>query len=90
MLSILYNTFKDIVSKRKDYEIFKEDEHISGRLEPDHSGFYDLIKPLNDKEQFIFTLKYIYEYSMQEISEMTKIKERALKEVVKEAKEKLR
>ena len=90
LLSILYNSFKDIVSKRKAHELFNEDEHISSRLEPDNSGFYDLINPLNEKEQFIFTLKYIYEYTMKEISEMTRIKERALKEMIKEAKEKLR
>ena len=58
-------------------------------IEPSYASFFDLIKYLTDDEKIVFTLKYIYEYSNSEISEITNIKERQLKEVIKNGKGKI-
>ena len=61
-------------------------------IEPSYASFFDLIKYLTDDEKVVFTLKYIYEYSnseISEISEITNIKERQLKEVIKNGKGKI-
>ena len=89
LIGIFYNSFKDAIRKNRHDEALDENMVSQTTIEPSYASFFDLIKYLTDDEKVVFTLKYIYEYSNSEISEITNIKERQLKEVIKNGKGKI-
>jgi len=55
-----------------------------------NTGFFELIKPLAENERTIFTLRYVYEYQIDEIAEVVGLKSGTVKSKISRALEKLR
>jgi len=91
LTGIAVNCFRDLVKTENRFQA------LNAGLEPkyhpvdnDSQGFFDLIKPLSNQERLIFTLRYIYEYNIEEIAQMTKIKPGTVKSKISRALQRLR
>ena len=75
-------------SRYSEFEGAVEDSYIST---PDSNDeFFKLIRPLNDEEKQLFVLRYVYEYSIDEIGQMLDIKPGTVKSKLSRGVEKLR
>jgi RNA polymerase sigma-70 factor, ECF subfamily len=91
LTGIAVNCYKDLSHKENRYlslEVMDEPSYT-----PEfggNSGFYELIRPLTEEERTIFTLRYIYEYRIDEIAETVGLKSGTVKSRMSRALEKLR
>jgi RNA polymerase sigma-70 factor (ECF subfamily) len=79
--------------------IQKENQHLSlnAKDEPSYTphlegniDFFNLIKPLTEDEKILFTLKYVYEYQINEIADLLNQKSGTVKSKISRALEKLK
>jgi len=91
LTGIAVNCYKDLSNKESQYlslEVIDEPSYT-----PDfggNTGFFELIKPLAEDERTIFTLRYVYEYQIDEIAEVVGLKSGTVKSKISRALEKLR
>ena len=91
LTGIAVNCYKDLSNKENQYlslEVIDEPSYT-----PDlggNTGFFELIKPLAEDERAIFTLRYVYEYRIDEIAEVVDLKSGTVKSKISRALEKLR
>lgn len=91
MIRILINNCKDIIRKRKgdiSIEVMPQVEHSEnqGSLQ----GFRELVAPLKEKDQSIFTLYYVYGLKIKEIAAYMGMKENTVTSRLKRGRETLR
>ena len=67
----------------------KDEPNYTPHLEG-NTDFFNLIKPLNEDEKVLFTLKYVYEYQVNEIADLLNQKLGTVKSKLSRAVEKLR
>lgn len=91
MIRILINNCKDMIRKRKSdisIEVMPEVEHQ--KSQEDLQGFRELVAPLKEKDQSIFTLYYVYGLKIKEIAECMGMKENTITSRLKRGREILR
>lgn len=90
LTGIAVNCFNDLIATENRYQSL--DQHLEPQAadHDDSRAFYDLIKPLTQEERLIFVLRYIYEYQIDEIAEMTQLKPGTVKSKISRALERLR
>lgn len=91
MIRILINNCKDLLrAQRGDISIEglpeTEDRATGGQL----SGFQELVEPLQEQDQSIFTLYYVYGLKVKEIAACMNMKENTVSSRLKRGKETLR
>lgn len=91
LTGIAVNCFKDMAKKEQKYIAIDavDEPSYSPQLEGD-SGFFNLIKPLTGEEKILFTLKYIYEYQVNDIADFLDQKPGTIKSRISRALEKLK
>ena len=91
LTGIAVNCFKDMVKKEQQYTALDahDEPSYSPQLEG-NSGFFNLIKPLTEDERILFTLKYIYEYRVNDIADFLDLKPGTVKSRISRALEKLK
>lgn len=91
MIRILINNCKDILRKRKgdvSIEVMSEVEHP--KSQESLQGFRELVAPLQEKDQSIFTLYYVYGLKIKEIASCMGMKENTVTSRLKRGRELLR
>ena len=91
LTGIAVNCFNDLIKTENRYQAL--DEYFEPRYEAkfdDSKAFFDLIKPLNKEERLIFVLKYVYEYKIDEIAQMTALNSGTVKSKISRALDRLR
>jgi RNA polymerase sigma-70 factor (ECF subfamily) len=91
LTGIAVNSFKDLIIKENQY--ISIDEHNEPSYTPDLDGdrdFFSLISPLTNEERLIFTLRFVYDYQVDEIGDFLDIKSGTIKSKLSRAIEKLR
>lgn len=91
MIRILINNCKDMIRKRRgnvSIEVMPEveDQEAKGSLQ----GFRELVASLEEKDQSIFTLYYVYGLKIREIADCMDMKENTVSSRLKRGKETLR
>lgn len=91
MIRILINNCKDMIRKRRgnvSIEVMPEvgDQEAKGSLQ----GFRELVAPLEERDQSIFTLYYVYGLKIREIADCMGMKENTVSSRLKRGKETLR
>ena len=91
LTGIAVNCFKDACKSEQSYVELGDGEEPSHTPElGENSEFYRLIKPLIAEERTLFTLRYIYDYSVDEIAALTDLKPGTVKSKLSRAMEVLR
>jgi RNA polymerase sigma-70 factor (ECF subfamily) len=91
LTGIAVNCYKDLIRKENQYlslEVIDEPSytpHLGG-----NTDFFNLIKPLTEDEKALFTLRYVYEYHINEIADFLGLKSGTVKSRISRALEKLR
>lgn len=91
LTGIAVNTFKDLVRKDNEHSSLDDKDkpsykpHLDGNLD-----FFNLIKPLTEDEKILFTLKYVYEYQINEMADLLNLKSGTVKSRISRALEKLK
>ena len=91
LTGIATNCYKDFIHKEDRYlslEVMDEPSYT-----PDlggNAGFFELIKPLAEDERTMFTLRYVYDYKINEIAETLGLKSGTVKSKISRALEKLK
>jgi len=91
LTGIAINCFNDLIDIENHYQPLES--HHEPSHQPNHhqsEGFYQLIRPLSSEERAIFTLKYVYEYKIEEIGEIMNLKPGTVKSKISRALERLR
>ncbi len=91
LTGIAVNCFKDMIKKDQKYTDLDSgsEPSYSPQLEG-NTGFFDLIAPLTEDEKILFTLKYIYEYQINDIADFLDLKPGTVKSKISRALEKLK
>ncbi len=91
LTGITVNCYKDLIQKENQHlSLNAKDEpsytpHLEGNID-----FFNLIKPLTEDEKILFTLKYVYEYQINEIADLLNQKSGTVKSKISRALEKLK
>jgi RNA polymerase sigma-70 factor (ECF subfamily) len=91
LTGIAVNCCRDLLKDASRYSEFEgavEDSHTS--TSDSNDEFFKLIRPLNDEEKQLFVLRYVYEYTIDEIAQMLDIKPGTVKSKLSRGVEKLR
>lgn len=91
LTGIALNCFKDLRRDHWDYVPLVEADEP--QLTPDFrsdDAFFELIRPLSPEERALVTLRYVYEYQVDEIAELMNLKSGTTKSKLSRALEKLR
>ena len=91
LTGVAVNCYKDLSRKEGRYLSLEAIDEPS--YTPDlegNTGFFELIKPLAEDERAIFTLRYVYDYQINEIAEVVDLKSGTVKSKISRALEKLR
>jgi RNA polymerase sigma-70 factor (ECF subfamily) len=92
LTGIAVNCFRDAVKKEQAYtglETINEPMYTP-ELEEGGSEFFRLIKPLDPEHRSLFTLRYVYDHSVDEIAELTQLNAGTVKSKLSRAMEVLR
>ena len=91
LTGIAVNCYKDLIQKESQYLSLniKDEPNYTPHLEG-NTDFFNLIKPLNEDEKVLFTLKYVYEYQVNEIADLLNQKLGTVKSKLSRALGKLR
>ncbi|MDG1818536.1 MAG: RNA polymerase sigma factor [Porticoccaceae bacterium] len=91
LTGIAVNCFKDMIRKEQQYTGLDtvHEPSYSPQLEG-NTEFFNLIKPLTEDEKILFTLKYIYEYQINDIADFLDQKPGTVKSKISRALEKLK
>lgn len=91
LTGIAVNCFKDLASSENKTQPLQEYHNTTYTpdFEANHD-FFVMIQPLNKEERLIFTLKFVYDYNLKEISELLNIKIGTLKSRVSRSLNKLK
>lgn len=93
MIRILINNCKDLIRKQRgDIPIEKvpEIENRASESYDGFTGFRELVAPLREKDQSIFTLHYVYGLKVREIAACMGMKENTVTSRLKRGREMLR
>ena len=90
LTGIAVNCYKDLIQKENQHLSLniKDEPSYTPHLEG-NTDFFNLIKPLNEDEKILFTLKYVYEYQVNEIADLLNQKLGTVKSKLSRALEKL-
>lgn len=91
LTGIAVNCFKDLIVKENQYSSIEE--YSEPTYTPNIEGnqdFFNLIKPLTKEERLIFTLRFVYDYKVDEIGDFLDFKSGTIKSKISRAIEKLR
>ena len=91
LTGIAINCYKDLIQKenqRLPNDVIDEPDY-KPNLES-NIDFFNLIKPLAEDEKIIFTLKYVYEYQINEIANLLNLKPGTVKSKISRALDKLK
>ena len=91
LTGIAVNCFNDLVKTERRYVPLEK--HLEPSYEPvyeDSHAFYRLIKPLNSEDRTLFVLRYVYEYKVSEIANITNINAGTVKSRISRALTRLR
>ncbi|HIF73607.1 MAG TPA: RNA polymerase sigma factor [Porticoccaceae bacterium] len=91
LTGIAINCYKDLIQKENqrlpidviDEPVYKS--NLEGNID-----FFNLIKPLAEDEKIIFTLKYVYEYQINEIANLLNLKPGTVKSKISRTLDKLK
>ena len=91
LTGIAVNCFRDMIKKEQKYTDLGSgsEQSYSPQLEG-NTGFFDLIKPLTEDEKILFTLKYIYDYQINDMADFLDLKPGTVKSKISRALEKLK
>ncbi|MDE7318876.1 MAG: sigma-70 family RNA polymerase sigma factor [Lachnospiraceae bacterium] len=93
MIRILINNCKDMIRKRKDsisIDAVPESEYQGAETRGSLHGFRELVAPLKETDQSIFTLYYVYGLKIREIAACMEMKENTVTSRLKRGRETLR
>lgn len=91
LTGIATNCFRDLVTIEQRYQPLEHAaEPVFDPTYSDSHAFYALIKPLSAQDRVLFVLRYVYEYSVDEISEHTSLNAGTVKSRLSRALRKLR
>lgn len=93
MIRILINNCKDLLRMRKgavSIEVMPEAEDEQAQTGADLQSFRELVAPLKEKDQSIFTLYYVYGLKIKEIAACMEMKENTVTSRLKRGRETLR
>lgn len=93
MIRILINNCKDLLRMRKgvvSIEVMPEAEDEQAQTGEDLQSFRELVAPLKEKDQSIFTLYYVYGLKIKEIAACMEMKENTVTSRLKRGRETLR
>ena len=91
LTGIAVNCYKDLIQRENQHlSLNAKDEpsytpHLEGNID-----FFNLIKPLTEDEKILFTLKYVYEYQINEIADLSNQKSLTAKSKISRALAKLK
>lgn len=91
LTGIAVNCYKDLIRKESQYSsltVIDEPSytpHFGG-----NADFFNLIEPLTEDEKALFTLRYVYDYKINEIADFLDLKPGTVKSKMSRALEKLR
>lgn len=91
LTGIALNCFKDLRRDQWDYVPLVEADEP--QITPDFrsdDAFFELIRPLSPEERALVTLRFVYEYQVDEIAELMNLKSGTTKSKLSRALEKLR
>jgi len=91
MIRVLINNCKDMIRERKgdvSIEIMPQLENQA--VHDGTTGFKEMIEPLNERDQSIFTLYYVYGLKIKEIAACMKMNENTVTSRLKRGRETLR
>ena len=91
LTGIAVNCFRDMIKKEQKYTDLGSgsEQSYSPQLEG-NTGFFDLITPLTEDEKILFTLKYIYDYQINDMADFLDLKPGTVKSKISRALEKLK
>ena len=91
LTGIALNCCRDLLKDASRYCELESATEASDASTPDSNDeFFKLIRPLNDEEKQLFVLRYVYEYTIDEIGQMLDIKPGTVKSKLSRGVEKLR
>ncbi|GHA08915.1 RNA polymerase subunit sigma-24 [Arenicella chitinivorans] len=91
LTGIATNCFRDLIGIEQRYQpLAHAAEPIFDPSYRDSHAFFSLIKPLGAEDRVLFVLRYVYEFSIDEISEHTGVNSGTVKSRLSRAMRKLR
>jgi RNA polymerase sigma-70 factor (ECF subfamily) len=91
LTGIAVNCCRDLLKDASRYCEFEATVHAFDTSKTESNDeFFKLIRPLNDEEKQLFVLRYVYEYSIDEIAQMLAVKPGTVKSKISRGVEKLR
>jgi RNA polymerase sigma-70 factor (ECF subfamily) len=91
LTGIAVNGFRDAVKKEQTYtELETIDEPVYAPDLGEDGEFFRLIKPLDPEHRSLFTLRYVYDHSVDEIAQLTQLNAGTVKSKLSRAMEVLR
>jgi len=91
LTGIAVNCFKDMSKIEKAYSALAAgDEPVYAPTLHGDNDFFNLLKPLTAEEKALFTLKYVYEYQINEIADLMDLNPGTVKSKLSRAMEKLK
>jgi len=91
LTSIAVNCFNDLIETENRYQALEENyEPVHNPQHEESNKFHELVRPLTIQERLIVTLRYVYEYKIDEISRMTDLKPGTVKSKISRALARLR
>ena len=73
---ITINSFNDICNENRTSQNHEDEREIidNNSTDGDNNDFFRLIKPLTSEQRTLVTLKFVYEYTNQEIADLMSLK----------------
>lgn len=91
MIRVLINNCKDLLRKQRENLSMEELPEAEDRAPAENlTGFQELVAPLREQDQSIFTLYYVYGFKVKEIASYMDMKENTVASRLKRGKETLR
>lgn len=91
LTGIAVNCFRDAVKKEQTYtELETIDEPVYAPDLSEDGEFFRLIRPLDPEHRSLFTLRYVYDHSVDEIAQLTQLNAGTVKSKLSRAMEVLR
>lgn len=91
LTGIAVNCFRDAVKKEQTYtELETIDEPVYAPDLSEEGEFFRLIEPLDPEHRSLFTLRYVYDHSVDEIAQLTQLNAGTVKSKLSRAMEVLR